>query len=119
MDPDIPLKKVPICMRAAMRFAISKHLENPHRDEDSDVSSVKSADYKINAKLEFSDNVPYISRQFRDPKKEDKVIDETRETKKTIYLEPWQRVPKLIAEPHRLFFRNVDDTKLFTVRYMK
>ena len=114
MDPDIKLTKVPICMRAAMRFAISKHLEQGY-DKDSDVSSVKSIDYKINAKLEFSEKVPYVTNRFRDQvKKEENDIDDTKETKKTVYLEPWQRAPKLIAEPSRLFFRNVDDTKLFT-----
>ena len=45
--------------------------------------------------------------------------DERHETKKTIYMEKPSRVDKIIAEPTRLFFRNTDDTKLYTQRYMK
>jgi len=86
MDPDIPLTKVPICMKAAMRFAISKQLEKPRFDSESDFSSVKSDEYKLRNRLEFK--VPYKKGQFlEDPDKvKMTLIDETVETSKTVFL---------------------------------
>ena len=121
IDPDIPLKYVPLCMKAAMRFAIAKHLENPKKDsDDSDCSSFDSDDYKMKKKLIF-ESVPYKGQKFLDDDVSVNSVEmaDTIETEKTVLLDHTQQTTKLIPEPSRLFFRNTDDTKLFTNLYMK
>ena len=119
MDPNVPLKNVPICMRAAMRYAIAKHMENVIRDDESTFTSVKSEDYKFYNRLKF-ETAPYRNKRFEAeiPSTEPEP-DDTCETKTTVYLNPLQRTPRLIPEASRLFYRNTDDTKLYTNKYMK
>ena len=102
-----------------MRYAISKQLEGPTGDDTSDITSTKSEDYRCGGRITYKE-VPYERNKFMD----EKMLplpgkDERHETKKTIYMEKPSRVDKIIAEPTRLFFRNTDDTKLYTQRYMK
>ena len=72
-------------MKAAMRYAISKQLEHPP-DDSSDISSVKSQEYKCGGSLAYK-TVPYERQEFQwsdeEPEKKD---DEQFETRKTIPL---------------------------------
>ena len=67
-----------------MRFAISKFLEKPNYDSESDFSSVKSNEYNMKKKLELKG---YKGGKFIDDSGNNKTpVDETIETSKTVFL---------------------------------